>query len=172
VGQAPPDRASIDREIEQRAMVLAQQQEFNRRCNEVADAGKRQYGDFDAKVGKLVGLVDGNDPQAVARYNSFLSAALETGEASKLIYSLGGDLDEASRILGLNPIQMAVELTKMSTRPMTEVSGMPRPLNPVASMGVNNRVAVGPDDPNSDNLTTEEWMRRRNEQITARRNAR
>lgn len=170
VGQPPPDRAAIDRQIEERAYALAQQQEFNRRCNEAADAGRTQYADFDARVGKLVGLVDGNDPQAVAKYNSFLSAALETGEASRLIHTLGGDLDEASRILGLNPIRMAVELTKMAGRPPSEVSGAPRPINAIASQGVNNRATFGADDPSSDNLSTEEWMRRRNEQIAARRN--
>lgn len=138
----------------------------------MADAGRTQYADFDVRVGKLVGLVDGNDPQAVANYNQFLSAALETGEASRLIHSLGGDLDEASRILGLTPIRMAVELTKMAARPPSEMSNAPRPLNPVGSQGVNNRATFGPDDPSSDNLSTEEWMRRRNEQITARRNAR
>lgn len=171
-GQPPPSQAEIDRQIETRAFALAQQQEFNRRCNEVADAGRTQFADFDVRVGKLVGLVDGNDAQAVANYNQFLSAALETGEASRLIHTLGGDLDEASRILSLSPIRMAVELTKMAGRPPTEVTGAPRPLNPIASQGVNNRATFGPDDPSSDNLTTEEWMRRRNEQINARRNAR
>lgn len=171
-GAPPPSQQDIDRQINERAYALAQQQEFNRRCNEVADAGRTQYADFDIRVGKLVGLVDGNDPQAVANYNSFLSAALETGEASRLIYSLGGDLDEASRILGLSPIRMAVELTKMAGRPASEISSAPRPLNPIASQGVNNRAVMGADDPSSDNLTTEEWMRRRNEQINARRNQR
>lgn len=172
VGRPPPSQAEIDRQIETRAYALAQQQEFNRRCNEVADAGRTQYGDFDAKVAKLVGLVDGNDPQAVTMYNQFLSAAIETGEASRLIYALGSDLDEASRILGLNPTRMAVELTKMAFRPASEISNAPRPLNPIASQGVNNRATLGADDPSSDNLSTEEWMRRRNEQINARRNAR
>lgn len=169
-GQPPPSQAEIDRQINERAYALAQQQEFNRRCNEVADAGRTQYADFDVRVGKLVGLVDGNDPQAVANYNQFLSAALETGEASRLIHALGGDLDEASRILGLTPIRMAVELTKMASRPPSEMSNAPRPLNPIASQGVNNRATFGADDPSSDNLSTEEWMRRRNEQIAARRN--
>ena len=166
----PPDPAVVEREIQQRAAALAATQEFNRRCNETAEAGRLQYSDFDAKVSKLVGLVDGNDPVQVQNYNQFLSAAMETGEGSKLIYSLGGDLNEANRILGLSPLKMAVELTKLSARPVQEVSGAPRPINPAASQGVNNRSGIfSADDPNSDNLTTEEWMRRREEQVAERR---
>jgi hypothetical protein len=168
----PPDQAFIERQIEERAAALAATQEFNRRCNETAEAGRRAFPDFDTKVQKLVGLVDGNDPASVSVYNSFLNAAMETGEASKLIYSLGGDLNEASRILSLPPVRMAVELTRMSSRPVQEISGAPRPINPAASMGVNNRTPLSADDPNSDQLTTEEWMRRREEQISSRRTAR
>ena len=165
----PPNAAQIEAEIQQRANAMAAQQEFNRRCNETAEVGRRAYADFDVKVNKLVGLVDGNDPSAVMNYNQFLNAAMETGEASKLIYALGGDLNEASRILSLPPLKMAVELTKMSAAPVQEISGAPRPINPVASLGVNNRSSVSADDPGSDNLSTEEWMRRRAEQVRERR---
>ena len=165
----PPNQAQIEQEIQNRAVAMAATQEFNRRCNETAEVGRRAYADFDVKVNKLVGLVDGNDPSAVMNYNQFLNAAMETGEASKLIYALGGDLNEASRILSLPPLKMAVELTKMSSQPVQEISGAPRPISPVASMGVNNRSSVGADDPGSDQLSTEEWMRRRSEQVAARR---
>jgi hypothetical protein len=128
-----------------------------------------------------VGLVDANDPGQVANYNGFLSAAMETGDAARLLHHLGGDLDEASRILSLTPIKMAVELTRMSGGTASpNVAGMngnvisnaPRPLNPVASQGVNNRSVVSPDDANSDNLSTAEWMARREQQITERRQRR
>lgn len=148
--------------------MLASQQEFNRRCNEVAEAGRRSFADFDLRVSKLVGLVDPNDPQGIAGYNQFLNAALETGEASKILHTLGGDLNEASRILSLNPLRMAVELTRMASRPTTEASGAPRPINPAATAAMAARSSTSPDDPGSDNLSTEEWMRRREEQIQGR----
>ena len=168
---APPSPEAVEREIQQRAEALAATQEFNRRCNEAAEAGRAAFPDFDAKVSRLVGLVDGNDPQQVQNYNQFLSAAMETGEASKLIYGLGGDLNEASRILSLSPLKMAVELTKMSGRPIQEISAAPRPINPAGSavIGTTGRALFGADDPNSDNLSTEEWMRRREEQVAERR---
>ena len=164
----PPDQATIDQQIQQRAAVLAAGQEFNRRCNEVAEAGRRTYADFDTQVGRLVGLVDNQDPQSMAQYNEFLSTALETGEAPKLIHALGGDLNEASRILSMSPRQMAVELTRMAARPITELSQAPRPINPAATSAQAQRTSTSPDDPGSDNMSTEEWMRRRNEQIAGR----
>lgn len=166
--QPPPNQWTIDAQIEQRAQMLAANQEFNRRCNEVAEAGRRVYPDFDLRVSKLVGLVDPNDPQGISSYNSFINAALETGEASKIIHALGGDLNEASRILSLNSVRQAVELTRLAARPMNELSGAPRPINPAATAAQAARSTTSPDDPGSDNISTEEWMRRREEQINAR----
>jgi len=165
---APPDQAMIDQQIEQLANIKAANQEFNRRCNEVAEVGRRAYPDFDLQVSRLVGLVDQNDPQGVQGYNAFLNAALETGEASKIIHALGGDLNEASRILSLNPVRMAVELTRLAARPMTELSGAPRPMNPAATAAQAQRTSISPDDPGSDQISTAEWMRQREAQLAAR----
>src|SRR5215469_2762984 len=165
---APPDRVVIDDQIEQRAQILAANQEFNRRCDEVAIAGRKVYPDFDAQVGRLVGLVDNTDPQSMARYNEFLNAALETREAAKLIHALGGDLDEASRILSMSPRQMTVALTRMADKPVQELSRTPRPINPAATSAQAQRTSVSPDDPGSDQMSTAEWMRRREEQLAGR----
>ena len=165
--QQPGD---IQRQINEAAARMAQQAEFTRRCNDVAEAGRRSYQNFDNRVQRLTGLVDASDATQVGRYNNFLRACMETGQASRLIHELGGDLDEASRIMALDPIGMATELTKMSMRTGTEASGAPRPVNPVASMAQSNRTMLQPDDPEgADSLSTDEWMRRRDEQIAARR---
>lgn len=95
---------------------------------------------------------------------------MQTGQASRLIYELGGNLDEASRIMAQDPVGMTYELTKMSMRNGSDASGAPRPLNPVATAAQSDRRMIQPDDPdNADGLTTEEWMRRRDEQIATRR---
>lgn len=168
--QPPGTQHDIQRQINEAAAQMAAQQEFTRRCNETAEAGRRAYGNFDQRVQRLTGLVDANDTQQVQQYNSFLTACMETGQASRLIYELGGDLNEASRIMALNPVKMAVELTKLSTRAGTEASNAPRPLQPVASASQSNRTVIAPDDPEgADTISTEEWMRRREEQIAMRR---
>jgi len=167
---AQPPQGDIQRQINEAAARMAQQAEFTRRCNEVAESGRRSYQNFDNRVQRLTGLIDANDPYQVARYNDFLRACMGTGQAPRLIQELGGDLDEASRIMALDPIGMATELTRMSMRTGTEASGAPRPMNPVASAAQSNRTLLQPDDPDaSDSLSTEDWMRRREEQVAARR---
>ena len=166
--QGPPSQEAIDAQIQERAAIIAANQEFNRRCDEVAESARKNYADFDKQVASLVSLVDPNDPQGLLAYNEFLHAALETGEAGRIIHTLGGDLDEASRILSLSPRRMAVELTRMAAKPVQELSQTPRPINPAPTNAMGQRTSGSPDDPSSDNMSTEEWMRRRNEQIAAR----
>src|SRR5215467_9688737 len=165
----PP--GDIQRQINEAAAALAAGQEFTRRCNEVAEAGRKVYNNFDQRVQRLVGLVDGNDQQQVQAYNNFLSAAMETGQATRLIYDLGGDLNEASRIMAMEPVKMAVELTRLSARvTTTDQTGAPRPLTPISSGVQGQRASIQPDDPDSaDNLSTEDWMARREEQVASRR---
>lgn len=172
-GQQPAyaqPQGDIQRQINEAAARMAQQAEFNRRCNDVAEQGRRGYQNFDQRVQRLTGLIDANDAVQVGRYNSFLQACMETGQASRLIYELGGDLDEASRIMAMDPIGMATSLTRMSMRTGTEPSGAPRPLNPIATAAQSNRTMIAPDDPDgADQLSVDEWMRRRDEQVATRR---
>jgi len=167
----PQQPQDIQRQINEAAAQLAATQEFNRRCNEVAEAGRKVYGNFDQRVQRLVGLVDGNDPQQVGQYNNFLSAAMETGAATRLIYDLGGDLNEASRIMALDPMRMAVELTRLAARATTtDPTGAPRPIQPITTGAQGQRAALQPDNPDdADTLSTEEWMARREEQVASRR---
>lgn len=167
----------IDRLAEQKAQSLAAIHEFNRRCDEVAMAGRQAFGDnrFNERIGQLQKLVDVNDPQSVQTYNMFLTAAIDTGEASKLLYALGADLDEAQRIMGMSPTRMAAELTRKAMavdNGTTQVSGAPRPLTPIGGRGASHEL-ISPDDPDrADHLGTTEWMRRREAQIAERMRAR
>lgn len=167
----PYNQGDIQRQIDEAASRMASVREFNRRCDEVAAQGRTQYQNFDQRVQRLVGLIDNNDPQQRDQYNAFLNACLETGQAARLVFDLGGDLNEASRIMAMEPVRMAVELTKLSTRATTtEASRAPSPLNPMASAAQAMRTSVQPDDAdNADSLSTEEWMRRREEQVASRR---
>lgn len=162
----------IQRQINEAAAQLANAQEFTRRCNEVAEAGRRVYNNFDQRVTRLTGLVDPNDQIQVMHYNAFLNAAMETGQAARLIYDLGGDLNEASRIMAMEPVKMAVELTRLSARvSTTDQTGTPRPLQPLGSAtNTNQRTLIQPDDPDqADNLPMSEWMKRREEQVASKR---
>lgn len=173
----PPNgfsQADVDRLADQRARELSVIHDFNRRCDEVALAGRRVFGEqqFNGQIASLQKIVDQDDPMSVQSYNAFLMAAIETGEAPKLLHMLGSDLDEAQRIMALPPTRMAVELTKKAMGPEGQVSGAPRPITPVGGRGATHEL-INPDDPDrADNLGTTEWMRRREAQLAERARAR
>jgi len=173
-----PGTRLAEAEIERRAQELSRQNsaiaEFNRQCNDAAAAGQKTYKDFDSRITSLRQLAGGPEDltQQVA-YNQFVAAALETGEAPKLLHVLGGDLDEAARIMALNPVRMAIELTRLAARDLdTNTSQAPKPISPVGGRGAPH-TSIDPADPErADRLTTAEWMTRRNAQVAAQEDAR
>lgn len=166
---SPP--TDLDALVNQKAMELSAVQDFNRRCDQAALEGRTTFGEseFNGRINNLRKLVDNTDPQSVQAYNAMLMAALETGDAPRLLHDLGADLNEAQRLLLLTPTKMAVELTKRAAMPTPTVSNAPRPINPVGTRpGSHERIA--PDDPDrADHISTAEWMRRREEQVAQRR---
>jgi hypothetical protein len=169
--------ADFDRRVAeaaaQQAEAIAARRAFDARVADAYQAGLKQFpGEFDQKVAALKGVVDWSDPAQQQAYNQFLIAALETGEAPRLISQLGSDPSEASRIMALPAVRMAVELAKMAATEPTQTSSASRPITPVTQTG-SNRTQIRPDDPErADQLSTAEWMRRRNEQEAALRQAR
>jgi hypothetical protein len=168
--QAPQpqmDQAVID----QRAREIAAINDFNRRCDEAALSGRAQFGEaeFNGRIANLQKLSDPTDAASVNAYNSLLMAALEVGDPEKVLFELGSDLNEAQRILGMTPTKMAVELTKRAAKIPTQVSAAPKPITPIGARTASHE-PIEPDDPTkSDNLSTAEWMRRREAQLTSRR---
>jgi len=143
---------------------------FNDRCNAEAAKGRAQWEDFDARLADVRSLVNVSDADEVAAYNALLQAGLETGELATLMYELGQDLDEANRILALSPLRMGVELTKKALKgaQIEGVSKVPPPVRPLAG-GRGEQLPVDPTNPEqADNLTTAEWMKRREAQVAAR----
>ena len=162
----PEFQALVDTEVNKKAGAIAQIQAFNQACDATAAEGRKNWQDFDSRVANLQKLIDGNNPAEVQLFNNFLLAAIETGEGPKVIYELGGDLNEAHRIIALPPIKMGVALAKLSIGqgPAREISNAPKPIKPVGS--TNTNVEARPDDPDQgDRLSTEEWMKRRNAQM-------
>lgn len=173
VQQPQIDEAAIERRVNDRAAQQAQWDSFNRACEGAAAQGRDQYGqtEFATRVNELRKLADPNDPVSMATYNGFLAAALETGEAPKLIYALGSDLNEANRILSLPPLKMAVELTKMAAKPEQQLSKAAKPITPLNGRGITHEAVDPTDKDRADALSTKAWMERRNAQIAAREKA-
>ena len=173
---APPPAAApapTDELINRRAEALAREMEatraFNERCNAAADAGRSAFGEaeFNSRVAALHKVYDPADPGQVAAYNLMLEAAIETGQGPALLHRLGGDLNEAARVLALPPVKMALELAKLAVPRDPAPSAAPKPITPIGNRGASNE-RIRPDDPErADTLSTAEWIRRREEQVRA-----
>lgn len=166
-----PDEAAIQRLIEERAEALAEskasakvvQRDYDRRAQEAFDGGVTAYGkeEFTSRVEKLKSLRDDTDQAEVARYDTLIAAMLETGEAPKLVHLLGGDLEEAARLMELSPLKLGIELARLAAKdPPTRLSDAPKPITPINNRG-RSHVALKSEAPEGDSLSTDEWMRRR-----------
>jgi hypothetical protein len=169
---APPaapvvNQAEIDRLANIRAQELNATTEFNRMCNEAAGAGRLAFPDFDTKLNEMKRLAEGGDANTVSAYNTMIAAALETGDAPKVIHYLGGNLNEASRIMSMPPMKMAVELTKIATGAARTFSQLPKPITPIGSRGGQHEEIDPADAERSDRLATATWMERREAQVKA-----
>ncbi len=169
----PPPSGLSEADVTARAQVMARQiaetQVFNQACNTMAEQGKKAYEDFDSKINELRKLVDGNDPQQVAMWNGLLSAAIETGEGAKVLYNLGSDLNEASKVFGLSPVKLGMELVRIAERDPGKVTGAPKPITPVQGSRAAHST-IRPDDPErADTLSTAEWIKRREAQVAESR---
>lgn len=156
-GQQPePQTVDIEQVAREKAERIVAERSFNDACNRVYTEGKEKFQDFDNAVGNL---------QMVGVNRDFLELVTESDAAAQLLYHLGQDLDEASRIASLKPAQMARELTKLEYRlsqPAPKpVSKAPAPIKPIGS-GKPTESGL------SDDLPVDEWLRRRNEQLRRR----
>ncbi len=160
----------FNRLVQEKAAELSNAKSFAEKCNVETEKGKSKWPDFDDRLSDLKSIVNESDPQEVKAYYDLLNAGLETGELHTIVYELGQDLDEATRVLKMSPVKMAIELTKkvVAQPRVDEVSKLPKPVTPVTG-GRGEQVPVDPSNPLlADGLDTKEWMQRREEQLKAR----
>lgn len=160
----------VDEAATIKARDLAAQADWDRQCNEVADAGKKDYPDFLARLSVIQSSFNPHDPAEFAAYNDVIAAAIETGQAHKVIYALGADPGEYQRLMKLSPVKRAMELGTMAAKLVAdpEPSGLPKPITPVGSGGVHYE-GIAPDDPNRGmKLPKKEWYAQREKQAQER----
>lgn len=161
------------------ARVETERQEFDQACSEVVRSGKALFpDDWQPRLAALIDLKDDRDPDSVLAYNTFIQAAVASGEGARLIHDLAGDLDEAQRIMGLSPIKMTAELTRRANKlqpaavgkpAAADVSNAPKPITPIGGRKSGTFDEIQPDDPaRAGKLSSEEWHRRRNAQVDKR----
>lgn len=161
----------VNRRAGEQAERLASAKAFNDACNSVVENGKKTFPDFEARVTNLRKIdtpVAGPNGQTAASpaYNQFISTIVEMGEyAPKIIHALGGDLNEAERILSLSPVKMATELAKLAVKEPGKLSSAPKPITPIGSKSGSSTPVDPTDKSRGDSLSTSEWMARRQAQV-------
>jgi len=161
---------ALQEAIAAQAELIAEQkltaQQFNSACNGIFDAGTKEFGakEFPTVVGNLRQLVTG-DPKAEQRYSAMLEAVTTVDNGHRVIKALSDDLDEASRILDLPPVKMAVEIAKLGLKVNAPkpTSSAPPPPKPVRG----SAAATTQQDP--EKMTMQEYAAWRAEQRKARR---
>ena len=168
----------IDRLAEEKANAKAEQiaaaREFSQRSVAVAEAGRELYGrePFDTSVSLLKQIIVPEDQDSVQRHFNLIAAAMETGEAPRLIVELSRDLEEADRLAKLSPVKLGIELAKLAAKQPEPVSKVPKPITPIGARG-GAHIKIEPDDKErAPNLPIGDWMARRNAQVEERRKAR
>lgn len=163
----PLPAQEINQRIRTEAERIATARQFDRDCDQIFDAGAAEYKDFAdrtgnfAKIGGIQQTPQG--PSMAPGYVSMIEAAQQTGIAHKVLYELGGNMDEAARIMGLPPVRQAVEITKLAQKISSPpvVSKAPAPITPIDGTSTA--------EPDPETMPLGEWMKWREKQIEARR---
>lgn len=176
-GGAPPtvpalDEAEFNRRVElaaqERVRTQSQIERYNAQCNKCVSDGREAYGEaeFNGAINSVLKHVDQNDAASMTQYSTMLNAAFATEKAPHIVKYLGDHPEEAARILDLEPVQMAVEVAKLTGKiKEAPATAAPRPIKPLQGKP-SAHADVHPDDKdNADALDTAEWMRRRNAQV-------
>lgn len=153
-GERMVPASKVKEEAERLTAAQMRERDFNVMCNTMVDEGKKTHKDFLDKVQTEFSKIGGLSPV-------FLEIAHETGHGAELMYKLAGDLDSAAEVLALSPTRMAARLTKMANEiKPPAVSSAPAPIETI-----NSRSASGNDSELRDDLSMDEWMKRRERQV-------
>lgn len=161
--QAP--NQSFEEAVNARAEALARQKSeqgsMNQRIQAINDAGAKEFGDDYEKSVQNLQMAGIGGPD-------FLRALTKIEGAEKLVTFLGKteNLNDAMRIGTLDPVEMAIELTKMSTKANKAFSKQVSKAPPPASTIDGGSGGAGGEPDPSD---TAAWMKWRSSNRKSRR---
>lgn len=152
---APLTQADIDRLVDERAEAKLAAREQTAKNEAWVAAGNADYPDFTEKCNVLADIGAGDNP-------AFMAAIGKLPAGHKVVAELAADPAEATRILKLSPVELALELAGISTRiavatapePKAEpvlvpVTKAPPPIRPLAA-AATARTDKRPEDMSSD----------------------
>lgn len=162
---APVQPVVQQQDIQRMAADIAANNDFNRQVAEEVTRGRGVHQDFDQVASALQQF--GELPR------TFVQAALATGKGADVMYALGKDPLEASRILTLGPMEQAVALAGLAHTikapvPAKIITEAPRPVTPKVGGGkTSNTPSL--EDPN---ISTADWISLREKQLAANKGTR
>jgi len=152
-GQHDPIEAARQQGLQQ-AREEAVAARFNADCNTLFEKGQSEYGDMTDAVSALNAVGYGARPDA-------LMALTRLPDGHRIYRELAGDLDNAARILNLEPMAMAMEFARMSRGEAPAGNGAAAPVTrappPVRPVGGNAARAAKP----LDKMSMAEFIRER-----------
>jgi hypothetical protein len=152
-GQPDPIEAARQQGLQQ-AREEAVAARFNADCNTLFEKGQSEYGDMTDAVSALNAVGYGARPDA-------LMALTRLPDGHRIYRELAGDLDNAARILNLEPMAMAMEFARMSRGEAPAGNGAAAPVTrappPVRPVGGNAARAAKP----LDKMSMAEFIRER-----------
>ena len=151
-------------EIQRQAQEIAARNAFDAQVAAEVARGQGAYADFNQVASALQQF--GELPR------TFVEAAMATGKGADVIYALGKDALEASRILTLPPVQQAVALAQLASTVKPEapkvVSNAPAPVTPKVGGGKTSNTPSLEDE----NMSTADWIALREKQLATQKSQR
>lgn len=151
-------------DVNARAEQIAETKLFAQTAERIVGEGKKANPDFIEKLKDLAAEV-GEFVKPNGLPSDFMRAVLDVSDKpTELLYYLGKNPDIAEELSDLPVTKLAARLDRIErslAEPQPKQSSAPRPLEPVKSKSSDSGL-------HSD-LSTEEWMKRREEQVRERR---
>lgn len=152
----PAARTFTQAEVNAEAARIAEQTSFNRSVDAAVIAGRAAHPDYDEAIAGLKSMTGPIVPQEL------IVAALQTGEASEVIYHLGKNSDVADRILSLPPIPQAVAVAQLASE--LKAGQADAPVASRAPKPIPQRVTGrGVTDDNLETMSMKDFIAKRNE---------
>lgn len=168
-GEAPEGEAQVAALKEQFSSAVdaaAAKRQFDAECTQIYNAGMGELQGFDARL-RNFSQVGGLNPVLI---EAVMESASGPGapKAHRILHELGGNLDEAARILELPPVRMAAAVAKFAASLREEgkrVTSAPAPIKPITP-------AASSAEKDPEKMSPQEWRVWREEQIAAKRKGR
>ncbi|WP_244128100.1 hypothetical protein [Burkholderia gladioli] len=165
-GGAAPSQQAVEEMAERIAARRIAEREYLDSIKKTEQAGRKEFQDFDQVVQQFgaIGGIPAPMFQAINRLEN----------PHRVLYSLGNDLELASRLTSMDPILLGVELARLSgaMRPMAvDEAGnrLPPPIEPPSGRSSGGGGGGGGDVDLDDKLSDEEWHAARDRQRRAAR---